>query len=217
MKPDSQAGETAGAFSPWLRRIRRSQKLKTVGADVPCGSCTACCRSSYFIHIKADEKRTLARIPRKLLFPAPGPKGNMLMGYNERGECPMFVENRCAIYEDRPQTCRDYDCRIYAATGVAVDRALIDEQVRRWRFEHRNELDRREHAAVRAAAEFLQERGDAIGEGVPSNPARLALLAIEVYDLFLKLDESSASGGRRPSDTEIAKAVIEAMSQIDGR
>jgi uncharacterized protein len=76
----------AGRFSAWLGQI---------GADVPCGTCTACCTSSQFVHIEPDEAETLARIPRALLFPAPGrPKGHVLMGYDERGHCPMFVDGR---------------------------------------------------------------------------------------------------------------------------
>src|SRR5262249_465616 len=107
----------AGEFSSWLRLTRRALQLKNIGADVPCGECNACCGSSYFIHIKPEETQTLNRIPKALLFPAPGlPKGNVLMGYNEKGECPMLIDNKCSIYEHRPQTCRDFDCRIFAAT-----------------------------------------------------------------------------------------------------
>jgi hypothetical protein len=78
----------AGRFSSWLHRIR-SAHLKETGIDMPCGECNACCRSSYFIHIKPEETKTLARIPKKLLFPAPGlAKGNVLLGYDEHGRCP---------------------------------------------------------------------------------------------------------------------------------
>src|SRR4051812_18756771 len=109
-----QTERPAGEFSSWLRHTRRALHLKTVGADVPCGECTGCCRSSLFIHIKPEETRARARIPKALQFPAPGlPKGNVLMGYNKKGECPMLVDGKCSIYEDRPQTCRDYDCRIF--------------------------------------------------------------------------------------------------------
>ena len=49
----------------------------------------------------------------------------------------MLIDNRCSIYEHRPQTCRTYDCRIFAATGVRLDddeKELIARQTRRWRF-----------------------------------------------------------------------------------
>ena len=56
-------------------------------------------------------------------------------GFTENGACPVLIDGRCTIYEDRPLVCRTYDCRMYAATGVEPDRADIAAQVRRWRFE----------------------------------------------------------------------------------
>ena len=74
-----------------------------------------------FIHIAPAEKQTLRHIPRALLVAAPGrPRGYRLMGYDDQGRCPMLVEGDCSIYGDRPQTCRDYDCRVFAATGIEV-------------------------------------------------------------------------------------------------
>jgi hypothetical protein len=85
----------AGAFSSWLRDTRSGQ-LTNATADVPCGTCNACCKSSYFIHIAPEELRALRRIPKALLFKAPGlPSGNVLMGYDEKGRCPMLIDGRC--------------------------------------------------------------------------------------------------------------------------
>ena len=107
-------------FSSWLRDIR-SAHLNENGIDVPCGECNACCRSSYFIHIKPEEAQTLARISKKFLFPAPGlPRGNVLLGYDEHGHCPMLVDDKCSIYEHRPISCRNYDCRIFLAALITA-------------------------------------------------------------------------------------------------
>jgi Fe-S-cluster containining protein len=105
--------------------------------DVPCGACTACCTSSQFVHIEPDEVDTLARIPAELRFPAPGlPKGHVVLGYDERGHCPMLVDGRCSIYEHRPRACRAYDCRIFAVTGVEPEgQPAIAARVREWRVE----------------------------------------------------------------------------------
>ena len=100
------AGEPAGGFSHWLRRIRAAQRDGSA-MDVPCGDCNACCRASQFISIAPDETSTLEHIPASLLFPAPGlPGGYVLLGYDENGHCPMLVEGECSIYEHRPLTCR---------------------------------------------------------------------------------------------------------------
>jgi Fe-S-cluster containining protein len=171
-----------------------------------------------FIHIKPEETRALKAIPKALLFPAPGlPSGNMLMGYNQQGECPMLVEGKCAIYDDRPQTCRDYDCRVFAATGIALDeptRALISEQVKRWKFEFPGEIDRKEHSAVQAAARFLIDRADAFPQGaLPGSPTHFAILAIRIHDVFATLMEEEARTGRAVPDADVVKAVLSAIEQ----
>ena len=208
----------AGGFSAWLARTRHA-RLTDSGADVPCGECTACCTSAYFIHIAPDETETLARIPQQLLFAAPGqPKGNVLMGYDKDGHCPMLVNNRCSIYEHRPQTCRTYDCRIFPAAGVAVsepEKALIAQRARHWQFDYPTQRDRDEHAAVQAAAKFLQERAECFPKGVPKHSTQLAVLAIEVYEVFLELHDKDPVAGKAPTDLEIADAVIEAKKKLE--
>jgi Fe-S-cluster containining protein len=212
--------QPAGAFSGWLRAARRAHELKVIDAEVPCGSCTACCRSFLFIHIKPDETRTLARVPKQLLFPAPGsPKGHVLMGYNHKGECPMFVENRCSIYDDRPRTCRDFDCRVFAAAGVGPDddgpQALIAAQARRWEFERPTAADHEEFSAVRAAGAFLREHRASLPGGLADSPVPIALLAIRIYRLFLASNGGPVEGRPGPSDAEIARAVLAELEKIE--
>jgi hypothetical protein len=163
-------------------------------AEVPCGSCTACCRSSQFVHIAPDETETLARIPRQLLFPAPRrPRGHMVLGYDERGHCPMLLDGKCSIYEHRPRACRTYDCRVFAAAGVDVavdDKALIAERARRWRFRTAGNDDNLRLAAIRAAATFLQRHVRELpGEVVPGNATELAVRAVEIHRLFVGCDD----------------------------
>ena len=144
----------AGDFSAWLDAMQRALRGER-DADVPCAGCTACCTSAQFVHIEPDETDTLAHIPSELLFPAPRlPRGHLLLGYDERGHCPMLVDNQCSIYEHRPRTCRTYDCRIFAATGVEVDddKPEIAQRVRRWRFSFATAADRRDRDAIRTAA-----------------------------------------------------------------
>lgn len=205
----------AGEFASWLRRTRGAQ-LKERTADVPCGACTACCTSSYFIHIGPGESETLHRIPTELLFPAPGlPAGHVLMGYDEHGRCPMLVDGKCSIYDARPQTCRSYDCRVFPAAGIeagGAEKDLINQRIRRWRFSYPTDGDRDAQRAVRAAATFLREHADGFPDGfVPSNPAQLAILAIKVYEVFV--DDASTSDAS-PTVRDVVEAVIEKMRQF---
>lgn len=104
---------------------------------VPCGECIACCTSSKFIHIRPTDIKALSVIPREIMFPAPRlPKGHYLLGYSETGYCPMFQGGTCSIYEYRPETCRQYDCRALAATGASLSEESPDirKQVDTWEF-----------------------------------------------------------------------------------
>ena len=175
----------AGRFSVWLDKILHVLRTGAT-SDVPCGSCTACCTSAQFIHIAPDEVDALAMIPGELLFPAPRlPAGHVLMGYDERGHCPMLIDGACSIYECRPRTCRTYDCRVFAASGLELDdpaKSDINDRVRRWQFQLVDSTDRSNLDAVRSAAELLAE----LEPGFDATERTLA--AIEIHDQFLGVD-----------------------------
>jgi Fe-S-cluster containining protein len=200
----------AGNFFEWLRSTEASLQAKTGGADVPCGACTACCRSSMFVHIGPEEKQTIGRIPRALLFPAPGwPEGHLLMGYDDQGRCPMLAGDRCSIYEDRPRICREYDCRVFAATGIRVDpqtQADIARRVQEWVFDYENEASRQEHARLEAAAVFLEKNRGLFPPGsLPDQPGQLAALAIRIHTMFAGMVSQS---GTAPPSSDIVHAII---------
>lgn len=167
----------AGGFSAWLDGMRRALAGEA-DAKVPCDGCTACCTSSQFVHIGPDEVDTLRHIPAALLFAAPRlPTGHVLLGYDERGHCPMLVDGACSIYDHRPRACRTYDCRVFAAAGIDPGedgKDGIAHRAARWRFDYPSEADRAEHEAVRAAARHVKER-----EGAGATPpTKIAVLAV---------------------------------------
>jgi Fe-S-cluster containining protein len=186
----------AGPFSAWVGDMHRA--LSTgADADVPCGSCVACCASSQFVHIEPDEADALSHIPRQLLFPAPGlPRGHVLMGYDDRGRCPMLTDAGCSIYEHRPRTCRVYDCRVFPAADVTPDsdKPLIARQARRWRFDHPSSDDQTRHEATRSAAVFLRRhRDDLPADVTPRNASQHAVAALAVHDLFVGAEPDPAA------------------------
>jgi Fe-S-cluster containining protein len=208
----------AGDFSSWLSGMHRALR-EEAGSDVPCGTCTACCTSSQFVHIAPDETATLRRIPKALLFSAPGlPTGHVLMGYDERGHCPMLRDGACTIYEHRPRTCRTYDCRVFPAAGLVPDddKPRIAERARQWRFTFADDAGRARQGAAHAAATYLQDRRDRLPEGtVPANPTQLAVLAVEVHDAFLGPGDGPGAG---PAvETEPEHAVVERAVALRAR
>jgi len=204
------------AFAAWLvgtvATLRDDEP-----ADVPCGSCNACCRTFHQIHLRPGEKRARRRLPREYLSVAPGlPPGYLLLGYTEEGACPVLVGGRCTVYEDRPLVCRTYDCRLYAATGVQPDRAEIAGQVRRWRFEYPHAEDRERQEAVLAAVHFIRETSACLpSEAARRQPIRLATLAVVTHGMFL----AGATVGmrRRPvTDRDRTHAVADANEELFG-
>jgi hypothetical protein len=119
------------------------------------------------VHIGPDEAATVASIPGELLFPAPGlPEGHVVLGYDERGHCPMLSDEGCSIYSTRPRTCRAYDCRVFSATGIAVDepgKGEIAAQAARWRFSVAADEDRALLTGLRASAAVVDREGAAAG------------------------------------------------------
>ncbi len=201
----------AGEFGAWLAAMRRALRHEA-DADVPCGDCCACCSTSHFVHVGPGERETLARVPRELLFPAPGmPPGHVLLPYDERGRCPLLEEDgRCAIYAHRPLTCRTYDCRVFAAAGLDADREPITLRARRWRFFCGAPGDAARLAAVRAAARWISAHAAAFpGGAVPDEPPALAVLAVRVADVFLPDGLLPAGAG----DPTIAAAVVLAADE----
>lgn len=152
-------------FGAWLAGI--TKVLDRNGeSDVPCSGCTACCRASQFVHVEPDELETLARIPRTLLFPAPNaPVGHRVMGYDERGHCPMLIDDRCSIYDVRPRACRAYDCRVFAATNVFPDepeKVEVATRARAWTFTYAADADRRSHQRLAAGAASVRDEARSV-------------------------------------------------------
>jgi hypothetical protein len=152
-------------------------------------------------------------VPRELLFPAPGlPKGHVVLGYDDKGHCPMLVDDRCSIYEDRPRTCRNFDCRVFPAAGLSPDedgKALMTAQVRRWKFSFPTARDAVQHAAVQAAAAFLRAHPECFPRGSVPNATQLSILALEIHETFLRANDAD--------DVELATPDVETVSAALGR
>jgi len=198
----------AGNFSEWLRNMRRAL-AGDGGMDVACGDCVGCCTSSYYIKVRAGESRALAAIDPRHLDPEPTAAGDRIMGFDSNGHCHLFANGGCSIYADRPETCRTYDCRVFAAAGMPAggdDKSVINARVARWRFEYPSDADRDEQRAVRAAANYLRQHPVRFPNGrVPSRPSDIAVLAVKTYRVFLDPPAN---------DPDIARAIVEANREF---
>jgi hypothetical protein len=179
----------AGDFASWIGEMRAGLR-HGASVDVPCTGCTACCRSSQFVLIEADEQDTTDHIPPEYLCPAPRmPGGSFVLGFGEDGACPMPGPQGCSIYEFRPRACRVYDCRVFTACGFypkGEARVMVAKRAKQWQFSFSSDAGRAEIAAVRRAADFLRHHPDALPTraGTP-DLTQVAALAVSASDLFV--------------------------------
>jgi hypothetical protein len=207
-EPRDDAPLDAGAAGPWAARTIDALEGRAE-ADVPCGTCVACCSSRQFVHIEPDEVDALAHVPVELRFPAPGlPAGHVVLPYDAAGRCPMLGDHGCTIYDHRPRTCRIYDCRIFTAAGLAPDddQPLIAAQVRRWRFTERpgadGERDRLVLEAVRATAGTLLDPAAHPDGRVPPRASHVAAMAVGLHELAIE------PGGVRTPEPGAVRVVL---------
>lgn len=180
-------GRPAGRFAEWLVAMRAVLRGEAE-AEVPCGDCVGCCTSAYPIPLRPTDRVALERVPAEHLHLAMGAGGTRaVMGYRADGSCPMMVAGRCTIYADRPRTCRDYDCRIYAAAGLHPDgdRPVIRARVDEWSFAFGSKAEEAEAAALRRAARFIRAHADAFPAAMRAGSATAAaVLAVKTCELF---------------------------------
>jgi Fe-S-cluster containining protein len=200
----------AGPFGTWLAAASASLR-GTAGTDVPCGDCVGCCVSSYHIPLREQDAAALERIPEQHLVQSC--TGQLHIQYRLDGLCPMLAAGRCTIYAHRPQTCRDYDCRFFAAAGIEAggpERSVINTRVRQWRFTYPTTADRRAHDAVRSAAAFVQREAYLFPAGfAPTRPTGIAVLSVKTHSVFLAEDSVRADAA------SLAQAMVEACRRFD--
>jgi len=77
-------------------------------ADVPCGTCVDCCSQlSPFLTQQEFESGQYMYT----LIATPDSKPAIAIPRSTAGGCYYLINNRCSIYERRPVSCRQFDCR----------------------------------------------------------------------------------------------------------
>ena len=205
----------AGPFGAWLAQALRVLRGEAE-ADVPCGTCTGCCTSAYYVRIRPCDRAAVAGIASEYFVRGSGmPADESLMGWRPDGTCPALEQDRCTIYSRRPMTCRDYDCRIFVPTELEAGderKAVINARIRAWRFTFEDDGASRSFDALRRASLFIREKRGRFpqeGRGVPTAPTGIAVLAMKTYAVFLREDLASLD------DEAIAADIIEASRLFD--
>jgi len=78
-------------------------------SDVPCGSCFDCC--SKLSPYLTEEEFLSGKYNYTFLRVDGFDKPVIAVPKAEHGGCMYLVNNKCTIYERRPKSCRQFDCR----------------------------------------------------------------------------------------------------------
>lgn len=79
--------------------------LKPSPFDVPCNGCTRCCHGDavrILPHEDASRWQTVAH---------PYAPGQRMLAHNANNDCVYLGPHGCKIHHDKPQQCREMDCR----------------------------------------------------------------------------------------------------------
>jgi hypothetical protein len=95
-------------FAAVARRIAR-ERAGGASAVVDCGTCTMCCRELQHIELTSVE----------LASPVLRHDGKYLLRQSDRS-CTHLIDGHCEVYDQRPRSCRTFDCR---ALAVAMCKA----------------------------------------------------------------------------------------------
>lgn len=107
VRPDATP---TGSVTTWLRKFEQRSK-SGASADVPCGTCNACCTCGYEVEVFADDDSSLETVPSSK-------DGARILARNADGSCSHLIDGKCSVYDRRPRACREFDCRIFVLTGL---------------------------------------------------------------------------------------------------
>lgn len=103
--------------------MSRRVRIAIVGSS-PCGDCTAnCCKQNgyeFAVLLRAEELRRFGAYGTWVTFDHHGARRREFVLPYVNGRCQFLgQDDRCMIYEDRPMSCREFECAsAYNARGL---------------------------------------------------------------------------------------------------
>jgi Fe-S-cluster containining protein len=94
--------------------------------NVPCNGCTLCCKGDAIRILPQDDPLKYQTVPHER-FP-----GHLMLDHKPNGDCIYLTPEGCAIHDDKPQMCKELDCRILARKFKRKDLERFSLPVRVW-------------------------------------------------------------------------------------
>ena len=110
-----------------LAGVKEGEELRrSVQGNVPCDGCTLCCRGDAIRMLPGDDLSKFQTIPHDHF------KGHLMLAHKANGECVYLYGQGCTIQTDKPQMCREMDCRQLARTIKKKDLKRYGLPLRVW-------------------------------------------------------------------------------------
>ncbi|MDP6705556.1 MAG: hypothetical protein QF893_04350 [Alphaproteobacteria bacterium] len=101
------------------RYLKRAVERGSI--DIPCGDCSACCRSG--VPIYEDDGTEISK--------------------RADGACiHLQADGKCERHRTRPEHCRLFTCTLMSIAGVVTDSALMNEALAKWEWDLSKPEDR---------------------------------------------------------------------------
>lgn len=79
-------------------------------ADVPCGSCTRCCRGNSIVMLMEHDGDDIDSYQHEYVT-LPGAGYGPILKRQQNGDCIYLGAGGCTIHDRAPVVCRAFDCR----------------------------------------------------------------------------------------------------------
>lgn len=114
------------SLTSWMHNTDKVLRRESPGSDVPCGSCTKCCKG-WMISLHAHEN------PDEYDTDGVDSAGQPVLRRQENGNCVYLIDEKCTIYDRRPETCRMFDCRVYRIASGRPGHPVEQQGAEMWR------------------------------------------------------------------------------------
>ena len=116
--PDLKWSLSSACIDAALKRLDDSPHPYSTIGDVPCNNCTLCCHMDIVRLLPGDP--TNLQVERHPYLP-----GHWMLAHKPNGDCWYLGPTGCTIHKNRPQMCREMDCRMLS---IAADQNKLPKK-----------------------------------------------------------------------------------------
>ena len=178
--------------------------------SVPCGSCTACCRSAFDLTLNAkdDPSQYETEIGRMTGLPS--------LKKTADGACVYLKNDGCSIHDRRPITCQKFDCRVEVLAVLRTSAIYNKAAWEKFDFSYRDPQDRSLRRAVNMLFQALRDATNLTHENDGNMDHSLIHAAILLLRRNLKRVRGDVEAAYLNAVCDIGRELTKRLSELRG-